>query len=234
MLTSPRSATNLLSCYIQSLTQRPIWLIDQKAAPHVANNRLDLTLDFSKTPIYRSHKADRFEGLNKLNNKLILIVRNYKECIHRDSSHTSDKNFVYPSEEEFANFFLKMEPNVKNYIHNLVIYDQWDPQNRLLIFYEDLMTSPLEEVKRILNFYGEPIPSYLTREFLQSIGDQTLDSYHSQHRKTGGSHSKGKDLQFHSKQISPSVLVEIDGVMKNANPHLWETYLKRYETDISL
>jgi len=232
LLTFPRSGTNLVSCYIQGLTQRPIWLIDQKSSPHLANNRLSLSLDYSKTPIYRSHKGDRFEGLNKSGNKLILIVRNYKECIHRESSYQSDEKFVYRSDEEFANFFLKMEPIVKNYIKNLATYDQWDPQNRLLIFYEDLMTSPLEQVTRILSFFGEPIPPYLTGEFLQSIGDQTLESYHSQHKKTGGSHTKGKDLKFHSNQISPSVLVEIDAAMKQANPHLWETYLNRYQTDI--
>ncbi len=227
LLTFPRSGTNIASCYVQSIAKKPIWFIDQPKPYCHANNRLNLQLDYSKTPIYRSHEAEPLQGLNKQGNKLLFLLRNYKECVHR-KNHM--KNGKHPSNEEFKNLFVDTHPSVKNYIDNLTTYDHWDPANRLLIFYEDLIANPLEQVEKILAFFGEPIPEFVNEEFLQSVSGEALEDYHEQHRKTGGSHSKGKDLEFHSKQIPTEYLVEIDERMETQYPHLWEAYLNRYKT----
>ncbi len=224
LLTFPRSGTNLTSCYIQALARKPIWFMDQHAPHRRANNRLDLKLDYTKTPLYRSHFHMPLKGMNKNGNKLLLILRNYKECIHRE-------NTKIHSNEEFRDLFVKEEQIVKTYLNNLAMYDSWDPANRLLIYYEDLIKTPVEQTKRILSFFDEPIPDFLTDDFLRSISGSTLESYHAQHKKSGGSHSKGKDLEFHSKQIPNEYLVEIDQKMESLSANLWDTYLKKYKSN---
>ena len=137
---------------------------------------------------------------------------------------------LYNTDKEFKNLFLKRNPVVERYIENLHTYDQWDPANRQLIFYEDLVTNPLEQVKKILAFFDEPIPDSLTEEFSQSITRAALAAYDQEFTSTGGSHSKGTNLEYHSKQVPKKYLLEIDAAMERFYPRYWELYLMRYAT----
>ncbi len=225
LLTFPRSGTNLASCYIQAATNKPIWFMDQINRSVTSNNRLGISLDYSKLPLFRTHHAEKLDGMNKNGNKLLFILRNYRECIHR-------RVLSYNSAEEYRDLFLQNKEVVKHYIANLSLYDQWEPEHRLLIRYEDLLANPVEQVAKMVAFLGEIMPDFLNEEYLRMVSEQTLDSYHEQHISTGGSHSKGKDLDYHSKQIPMPYIQDIDAAIQAHYPHLWEPYLKQYKANI--
>lgn len=221
-LTFPRSGTNLTSCYIQATTGIPIWFLNQVSSRAISNNRLGIKLDYSKKPLFRTHTTEKLQGLNTNGNKLLFVLRNYRECIHRRVT-------TYDTNESFKNLFLSNEEVVQQYIENLTAYDAWDPLNRLMIFYEDLISNPVKEVAKILTFLEEPFPDFLDEGFLAAVSKKTLESYHQQHIGTGGSHSKGKDPDYHSKQLPIEYIHEIDAAMEATVPTLWEKYLKRYQ-----
>ena len=129
LLTFPRSGTNLTCCYIQAATGKPIWFLNQATSDLLSNNRLQLRLDPSKSPLFREHIFEMLNGLNKKGNKLLFVLRNYKECIHRRVKSFNTNN-------EFKNLFINRDPVVEQYIGNLSTYDQWDPAHRLLIYYK--------------------------------------------------------------------------------------------------
>jgi hypothetical protein len=221
LLTFPKSGTNIISGYIQAIIKNPIQFIDSSNNQAVACNRMFLTLDFSKPVIYRTHHVHQLAGLNINGNKLLMILRNYKECIHRHAKE-------YKTVDEFKNLFIYYAPIVQRYFNTLSFFDSWDPNNRLLIYYEDLIANPLPEIVKVLTFFGESIPADLTEDFLRQARDKILDSYHQNHINSGGSHSKGADPRYHSKQIPLDFLLEIDRAVITQYPFLFQKYLLKY------
>lgn len=221
LLTYPRSGTNLTSCYVQALTGRPIRWIDQKG-PTITDNRLGLEIDFSKPVLFRDHGEYPILTLHKNSNKLLFLLRNYREAIRR-------QQIANKSTQEFYSLFSQNELIVRRYFNNLKTYDAWDRKNSLIIYYEDLLTDPVTEMRKVLDFFGEEIPPTLTVEFLHDISQRTLESYHEQHIDDGGSQSRGADLEFHTKQMPKETVAKVDEFVRKTYPRLWNRYLKRYE-----
>lgn len=221
LISYPRSGTNLLTGYIQNLTGKPI-SVAAGTISELAMNRLAVPINASKKPLYRAHHAHEIQGWNKNGNKLICIIRNYKECITREHQRKSISKLLDKIE--------RGDPTAEHYIDNLRVFDAWDKDNRLLIYYEDLISKPDEEIKKVLTFLRESVPTNLSKESLQDTSQKILSSYHTQHISSGGSHSKGKDLLYHSKQMTLKQLKRWDELISKKDPELWERYLKRYKT----
>jgi hypothetical protein len=223
LLTYARSGTNLTSCYLQYLTGKPIkFLFDENT--FLAENRLNIPLDYSKPILYRTHYAKDMKKIDNRNNKLLYVLRNFKECILRH-------NYLQiKSSEEFQNLFKKNDVIVRDYMKGLEIYNDWEPSMRLLVHYEDLLTDPVSTMAQILAFFEEPIPAHLTAASLKEINAKTLASYHKQHKNVGGSHSKGEDLLYHTRDFPLDVLRDIDASVESNYPVLWTNYLKKYQS----
>ena len=138
LLSYPRSGNTWMRYCLESLTKRPTleylggnefpglnewWPFSMKFA----------NIDISKDIIWKIHfryvlkKAGYF---NKNRDKIILLLRDYKEALIRNKGiHIFD-----------GNFFIKKA--VQRFLDNLVLFDEWSPENRLLIHYEDLIKSP--------------------------------------------------------------------------------------------
>jgi hypothetical protein len=223
-LSYARSGTNLTSCYLQYLTGKPIkFLFDENS--FLAENRLNVPIDYSKPILYRTHFPRDLKKIDKKNNKLLYILRNCKECIFRHNY----KQLASP--EEYRDMFKEDDVIIREYMEGLEIYDQWEPSLRLLVHYEDLLTDPMTVVTQILNFFEEPILRDLSSDLLEQISAQALASYDKQHRAiSGGSHSKGQDLLYHTKNLPHTILREIDSTLAENYPGLWKKYLQRYKT----
>lgn len=223
LLTYARSGTNLTSCYLQYLTGKPIkFLFDEHT--FLAENRLKVPLDYSKLILYRTHFPKDLKKIDKQNNKLLYILRNFKESLFRHNY----QQFENP--EAFLAFFKKNDPVVQEYMDGLEIYDAWEPTLRLLIHYEDLLNHPMSVISEVLAFFDEPIPSHLTDALLKEISAKTLASYDKQHKNVGGSHSKGKDLLYHTRRLPFDILRDIDAVVESNYPVLWKNYLNIYKS----
>jgi len=224
LLTYARSGTNLTSCYLQYFTGKPIkFLFDETT--FLAENRLKVPIDYSKQVLYRTHYPKDLRKINHHTNKLLYIQRNYKECLYR---HNYDQ---FSSPEDFEAQFTKNKVMVKEYMEGLETYDRWEPSLRLLIHYEDLLTDPVNTVATILDFFDEPIP-YLTEDLLKEISAKALLSYDKQHKNKGasGSHSKGEDLFYHTRNFPRDILRAIDAAVEKNYPVLWNNYLNKYKS----
>jgi len=223
LLTYARAGTNLTSCYLQYLTGKPIKFFFLEINL-LAENRLKIPIDYSKPILYRTHDPKDLRNINRRTNKLLYVLRNYKESLYR---HNHDK---FKSPEEFEIQFTKDKVMVREYMEGLEVFDSWDPHLRLMIHYEDLLTDPMSVIKTVLSFFDEPIPENLTEDLLEEISSKALDSYHKQHKNTGGSHSKGEDFFYHTRSLPVKTLRAIDAAVKDNYPELWNKYLSKYKS----
>lgn len=205
--------------YIQALTQAPIYRKEGLFNP------FNFVIDHSKTPLYKSHSGTTLLSKYKKGDKLLFILRNPKENIRRNTIG------IAPSFDDFQHVFFDHDPIFELYLYNLYFFEHWKKESRLLIYYEDLVLNPVSEMEKVLKFFGEPITDLLNQNFLKEIGQQTLTFYHNRYALSGGSHSKGEDVAYHSKQIPPEILHSIDQFLEKTYPDLWKKYLKRYSTN---
>ena len=153
------------------------------------------------------------------NNNLIVIVRNYFECMI-----SSTGNFECAL-RDLLKTKIPDHFNVHDYFNILKMYDSWDPNHRILIYYEDLITNFYSEMKRVVDFLQTPLKNL--ENFMNNYEKHRLtqlQSYDKQHQLK----SDGKDLLFHSRDIPLSKLKAMEFYIKNRYPFLWEKYLSRY------
>ena len=147
--------------------------------------------------------------------KLILIVRDYTECIPR---HLASEKIV--SAELAAKFFGReyaVRDRASQYLENLVLYDVC-PVPKYLIRYEDLITKGKKEFAELAWWLNKDVEmldwDYEFEESLQKYDSSTL--------------SKGR-IDYHKERI-----IDIDRfhwLMKKTNPYIYDKYLKVYEQD---
>lgn len=205
----PRSGNTWLRYCLEWITQRPT--IEPSMWGPVAW-RASYTVDLDKAPIHRAHSRDQILSKSINTNmevdKLIFILRHPHETVARyDSWRELLKEHAF-------------QPLAYYYFDNIEFFDAWPAERRLLIHYEDLMTSPRETLARILTFLEEP----LTRL------DLFMHDYEKHRQESIGLYkgcmSKGDDILFHSKQIPLDKLQELNTWIRQTYPHIWDNYLK--------
>lgn len=220
-LTCPKSGTTMLACYVMGLVNKPCYSLFGNRL----YNHLRLDLDYSKTYLYHTHTASDLKRVNSKKNKLLFILRNYKECMGRN---TKRPQYIHKFGTEDAFISIFQDKNfiyLKTYIANLMTFHDWDPDNRLIVYYEDLIENPKKEMERVLIFFKEPILNDIDSQVLEDIRCKSLTFYQKKH----GSITKGKNLSHYSDALSDEAIVQIDESMKNSYPDLWKNYLSRYE-----
>lgn len=220
-----RSGNNWLITILQILLKKPCrrpGMPSLCAKNDLGLNRLGLNLDYCKPILYRTHHfSPVFKKIDQSKNKLIFIIRNYKECLVRHHRYTA---------QELYDVVLNDTHGFKDYINNLQSYDDWKDENtKLLIHYEDLISNPREVIEELLAFLGEGT------EGLDEFFDQyeywrkkSINSYKSQHN--GMPSSGGKKELFHSKNFPIELLRSMDKHLQQTYPSLWEKYLFKYDT----
>ncbi len=183
---------------------------------HAIGVKVDLGVDFTKPIIIKCHRLkNKYPNVNprdSIGTKLILLIRNPKECFLR----------YFGYDLTVSNLLTKAD----YFFTNLEIFDSWREEDRFLMYYEDLIQNPRATLTALLNFLGE--------------NDRYLDGFmqdYEYHRQTSlslytASVSKGNDMFFHSKKKPLAFREKMDLAIKKEYPELWEKYLKRYEERI--
>merc|ERR1712146_509889 len=151
LLSYPRSGNSWLRYCIEYLTERPTCGI-LYSNPTMLGNPANLPLarmagfsvDYTKTPIWKFHRKKEMNFLNYFNPQeeyLILILRNPKEAITRHERKVPDKKSLL--KDSFS------------YFENLTVYDEWNPEKRLLLLYEDLIKDPRKTLEKLFTFIQE-------------------------------------------------------------------------------
>jgi FkbM family methyltransferase len=237
LLSYPRSGNTWLRYCMEFLTKRlTIGYISPGVSIENGLGRLvDLGVDWSKPPIaYKrhGHTPNEKNSYDMNNDNLILLVRNYKECIvrhHMVGIDGPDRMF-YSQTQGYRDGSL-------DYIGCIQIYEEWGAR-KLLIYYEDLISDPEPELVKVLDLLGA------NRTHLSELMNN-LDSHRKQsvslytgNKKTSGQQSctqgDPNKLLFHSKGLTDRQRTEWDQHLVRNYPDITGKYLMRYqEPDIS-
>lgn len=223
LLAYQRSGTNLTIGILQILARKPVNTFN----PLDEVNRLKLDLDHTKPPLWRTHTLEPLGNIDPYQSKLLILLRNYKECIVRNQKQELKQN-IDPI--HLRDIIVNGENDFLNYINNLNYFDKWEnEQTKLIIYYEDLIKHPEVEIPKLLAFFNEDEVNF--EGFISDYDfwkEKIMGSYQNQH---GLEYSSGGDKEiFHSKEFPVGILREIDTHIKQQYPRLWERYLSRYET----
>ncbi|MDX8430968.1 MAG: sulfotransferase domain-containing protein [Candidatus Algichlamydia australiensis] len=183
-------------------------------------------VDESKVVLDTSHHRLFFEKeYLRERDKLILILRNYRECLIRHSGVEKVLQMIHELNTKSGGKF-----SANWYLKNLQFFDDWPEERRLLIYYEDMIQNPKEVFERVATFIDEDPEVFAS--FLAHYKEHVAKSLAWRNAKEGHvrAQSMGRDLSYHSKRISRKKRQKFDEAVKNNYPDLWEKYLTRYES----
>lgn len=219
LLSYPRSGSTWMRYCLEYLTGRPTiyrpFLAYENNSPLGWNAGFEI--DWAKPPIEKMHnkremKKQQYDSENDL---LILIIRNPKEALSRQEKQ--QLTFALLSKNAGTR---SQQYAPDTYFINIGIYDSWKPENRLLIYYEDLLVKPAQTLTKALLFLHEPLNRL----------DNFINEYEAHKQKAieiyKVSESEGNDLLFHSRLINPDHRKQIDEWMSQLYPLIWQEYLK--------
>jgi hypothetical protein len=203
----PRSGTNWIRYFIEQVTNRPT------PGQFRCVSGTDYVID-------RAHKA--YPVLHKYR-RVILVVRDYKECFLRNNkTHWLATNDV--------DLFLEDSTTPQPcfwYIKNIEAFDRYR-HPKILVYFEDLMRRPETELLKIGSFLDFPRESVI--QFLDGLEDHfkaSLNLYN-----TGNSSQKltyNMNLKAHCEALLCKEQVqEFDDYFLNKYPVLSKTYLLPY------
>lgn len=115
--------------------------------------------------------------------RLILVLRDWRECILKD--HTVGENICGP---------------INSYLENIKYYDEFSGE-KILIYYEDLITKPEEMIQKLNEFVGG-----IEEQYNKLVSN--VSYYFEQNRKATSWTQEGKcsgsDIHFRVKKLSKS------------------------------
>lgn len=209
LLSYPRSGNTWIRYCVEYLTKQPtIGYMRPRSASwdmKCIGSFVDLGVDLDADNIlFKRHALD---CLHEDVDKLILIVRNYKECIVR---HMNVKS-------------IKPTPLIEsNYMELIKYYDQFVGE-KTLIYYEDFIVDIkpiLEQLLTLLEYDDSHLKSFIKN--LEQHKTQSLALY-------GSTITKGKKALFHSCKLGEELSQMWDKYLIDNYEQLFVKYLKRYE-----
>ncbi len=220
-LSIPKSGTNLITCSLSFLTNRPIGLYPDRLHPK-GNERLGV--DMNNPPLfYRTHVPKRILKERMSGAKLLLLSRNYKEHLYRQFQGRKI------SRKSLNNYDVR--DFISNFLSYYRLFDSWPKENRLLIYYEDFIEENNREVfEKILSFLNIQDVEYAAyAEKRKEIEQKIYGSYVQQHSKEGKSRLKEPRKKFYSSQADRSTLKAIDAAFRKRDASIFKKYLDRFE-----
>jgi len=214
LLSFPRSGRNWTVGILQAFFKRPV-----EPTGRFGKNRLSINLE-GEPIVYITHQVEHLKEIVQKNNNLILLLRNYKECI---TSHRKLTESLFVS-----NLLNSKHAFMERYVNVLKLYDEWEGK-KLLIFYEDLISDPLKNILKIVNFFDDKL-KLKPEEFFKNYDYYRSTVYNSYSNQWGYKfRSDGFSAIHHSKNFSENNHIIIDKFIMESYPYLWDKYLKRYE-----
>lgn len=214
ILSYPRSGNQWLNLCLDAILSAP----DTSGRVEVAPNLKLLNNYYSVTNL---------DQVDKSRNFLVVIVRNYRECMMRQCRNNEMKVAAQLDIEynSFCKQIFSSEGQLSpiNYSRILKWYDEWNPDKRFLIYYEDLMNRPEEILTGLIAFLGKD--TYKVSRFMAEY--EGLKAYSLKAYLNPQSIHFGVD--FHASLMSAEKIAFCDNFMKTKYPDYWEKYLSRYQ-----
>jgi len=212
IISYPRSANTFIRTCVEVITRKKT--LD-------CNSRDDKISDINLTGTPILYKEHKIKSNLKNANKLILILRNYKDVyisniiLRMYNKKISDVDFSYNKmmEFEYNSFF-------DDYYNLIKFYDNFKNE-KLLIYYEDLMENNII-IKNIIDFILPRNNFIINKEIIDNISKKSKNKYK---KNAGIKTEKIKNLHtiFTIEQNN-----NIDNKFREYNPKLYDKYLDRY------
>ncbi len=244
----PKSGNNLLCYSLANILRKPV-LLGQgvlfepnplgdvsawigKYKEKIKTEELIDVINFEHHPAGLSlHKA------NQINDYLIVIVRNYRECFIRGMLQERENGeALFEPQEVLTKVELLRsldsipdcyDTNAIDYINVLRCYDEWNPEKRILVYYEDLIEDFDLTMKNCLISMNVDIQCTSLDEFLMQKRERLAES---RNNYRFGETVSENDINHHTKKwLSIDVIKQIDMEMKTNFPYFWDKYLSHYE-----
>ncbi len=221
LLSFPRSGNTWVRYCIEYITKRPtgeyayLFPINrtQLFMNNPINNNFDLGVDYEKPPIIKDHVYTKIQKSFEAK-YLILVVRDYKECLPRHLGSYSE------TVQALQN------PNC-SYIQNLKVFHEWEISHKLLIYYEDLIQNPLLTYQKISSFFKEGNNNI--KNFLEEIELHKANALFLYERDEQKSHTRGEFIHFHVNKQTLEQRKHLDELCEMANPEIFNLYLSHYK-----
>lgn len=227
LLSYPGSGSTWLRYCVEFLTKRLTEGYGKNVSIENGLGRLvDIGVDCNKPPIaYKrhGHNPGEKDSYDMDNDRLVLLLRNYKENIVRycNVSEAVDTKF-YSETQGYRDGEL-------DYIGCLQIYEEWRAK-KILIYYEDLINDPEPELVKVLELLKFD-KTYLN-ELMNNLDFHKKQCIHLYiDNKAGQSYTQGNSnkLLFHSQGLSDKQKREWDHHIESNYPELMRKYLRRYK-----
>lgn len=210
LLSYPRSGNTWIRYIVEYLTKKPtIGYTIKGSAPwdiKCLGSFIDLGVDLDADNILVKRHALNY--LHEDVDKLILIIRNYKEAIVKHVGKPLNINLLAQA----------------NYMDLIQYYDQF-ASDKVLIYYEDLITDVkpiLNQLLTLLEYDDSHVESFMKN--LEKHKIQCLDLY-------GYSSTRGKVAIFHSHKLGEELIRLWDEYLMKHHEELFVKYLQtRYES----
>lgn len=146
-------------------------------------------------------------------NKLVLLLRDYKECIASHGGKGRDGQCAQG-----------------NYWANLNLYHNWSGPKKV-VYYEDLMTQTIGELKELLDFFelSESERDY-ANEQLEILKDNLDESREQSFKRHNLARHDPTDFKRHSLDLSDQDKEDWKERLRSRDPEIYDTYLSRYAT----
>ena len=220
LISFPRSSQHWMKSCVEILSGIPIHSLYPN---YGLQNPLNIPLNRKQKPCFVTHFPDWIQGAPTDKNRLFIVVRNYKECIIRRAL-----SFGRP----FS--FAKDKSSFDLYADILKCYDGWDPDHRLLLYYEDIITQPNIEMRKLSQFLGGSEKRY--QDFVtnyKTYQKRSCDYYQKIQKSRGGSMTRGKSTIYHSALLPQDDILRFDQeIHDRLGQELFDKYLLRYEEKI--
>lgn len=208
LLSYPRSGNTWLRYCVETLSGENT--IGYENSNHFERGVLEKYRKSKKPILYKRHETEGVD--NSENNRIILIVRNYKEVIVRHNGKVKSIMQDYDTKNRIS--YLKL----------LRFYDSFIG-NKLIIYYEDLIEDLENTLKDVFSFLEIDIEKSKMENFFLNIEEHKSKSL----KIYGESQTKGKSTIHHSKKLSEDEKNEWDNFLIENEKDIFSKYLERYK-----
>ena len=214
LISYPRSGNHWVRFIIEWFSGKPtngLSLDDPPIHKSIPNKNI---LSHVKTNDFIIHKS---HFTPKKANKLILILRNPKECIYRHKKKLDKEN-------------------IDNYMSLINFYNN-HKKMKLLLYYEDLILNPkdvITDITKFLEIYSEKkMNNFMENyDFLFKESIKVYDNSGKTKKVFGSklrtSETKGEKIIHHSNKINEKELSQYNKYIENKYKHI-KKYISRYE-----
>lgn len=220
LLSYPRCGSNWLSYIIENISDITI------GGSNYSSENTPTTYNGTKSHGNTYSFVSQLDKLNDDNHLLIVIVRNYLECI---PSHTEKYNNSIIGQMSCKT--ITEDYSDTDYLNILKFYDEC-VGNKILVYYEDLINNHEKEVSRIseeLKSYGFKIKDDSLNDIIKNKTkhkDESIRLYDKFVRKPL---TNGNNLTYHVNKLGGDVIDSVEQHLTTNFNYLNEKYLKRYD-----